>query len=250
MKYNKLICYVGSDIEYGNSAITILMSKKKEIKAIVGYTANKIYSDLDLGLKKNKDILLINKKTVWDDKDYHNLFDESTLGVNIGFDYKLPQSILSKHDVVNIHPAALPLNRGCHHSFWGIMEKTIFGATIHWMDKGIDTGPIINQKYFEDDGIMTATEIQAKSNFMCLELLSENINEIMDGTVKSSPQNNGTYHSKKQIINGSTINYYEKIDVKYLYDLCRATCNKENGFIILKDGVKYLIRIKEIEKLI
>ena len=56
--------------------------------------------------------------------------------------------------------------------------------------------------------------------------------------------------SKKQIINGSTINYYEKIDVKYLYDLCRATTNKENGFIILKDGVKYLIRIKNIEKLI
>ena len=250
MKYNKLICYVGSDIEYGNSAITILMSKKKEIKAIVGYTAKKIYSDLALVLKKNKDILLFNKKTVWDDKDYHNLFDGSTLGVNCGFDYIFPQSILSKHNVVNLHPAALPLNRGCHHSFWGIMEKTIFGATIHWMDKGIDTGPIINQKVFEDDGIMTAAEIQAKSNFMCLELLSENINEIMDGTVKSSPQNNGTYHSKKQIINGSTINYYEKIDVKYLYDLCRATCNKENGFIILKDGVKYLIRIKEIEKLI
>ena len=49
---------------------------------------------------------------------------------------------------------------------------------------------------------------------------------VLDGAAKSSPQKNGTYHSKKQIINASTINYNETIDVKYL------------------------IRIKEIEKLI
>ena len=31
---------------------------------------------------------------------------------------------------VNLHPSVLPLNRGRHPSFWGIMDKTKLGATI------------------------------------------------------------------------------------------------------------------------
>ncbi|RAU21447.1 hypothetical protein CU669_13555 [Paramagnetospirillum kuznetsovii] len=39
---------------------------------------------------------------------------------------------------INTHPALPPFNRGCHHSFWGIMEVTPLGATLHWMDQWQD----------------------------------------------------------------------------------------------------------------
>ena len=71
----------------------------------------------------------------------------------------------------------------------------------------------------------------------------------MKGNEKSRPQEGGSYHSKKDIIHASTLNYNEKIDVGFLYDLCRATCNKDNGFIISRDGCRYLIKIKDIQKI-
>ena len=249
LKYDKVICFVGKDIKYGISTISILLSKSIDVIAIVGKTSKIVYEKITQELRKEKTISLISNNRFWEEQGYHNLYDKSTIGVSCGFDYIIPESILREHSVINIHPAALPKNRGCHHSFWGIMEKTIFGATIHWLDKGIDTGSIIDKKTFEDDGVMTASEIQEKSNRMCLELLSENIQNIMNGTAKSYPQGIGTYHSKKDILDASTLEYNDNVAVKNLYDLCRATCNKGNGFIISKDGEKFLIRIKKIEKI-
>ena len=247
--YDKLVCFVGDDIKYSLSAIERLIEKKKNIIALVGNSSKIIYKKLVLRKKNLKKISLIEKNRFWEEKKCNNLYNKKTIGVNCGFNFIIPGSVIKKLKILNLHPAALPINRGCHHSFWGIMNKTILGATIHWMDKGIDTGPIINRKVFKDDGDMTAEEIQSKSNQMCLELLSENIDNIMCGTSKSLIQDKGTYHSKKEIIDASTIDFNDKIEVRYLYDLCRATCNKNNGFIVSKNGKKFLVRINRIEKI-
>jgi len=61
-----------------------------------------------------------------------------TIVINCGFEFLIPQHILNKISFINIHPSFLPYNRGCHHSFWSIMEKTPKGATIHWINKDYD----------------------------------------------------------------------------------------------------------------
>ena len=60
--------------------------------------------------------------------------------------------IISKHclddfqgRIINIHTSLLPWQRGAHPIFWGFIENTQHGVTIHEIDKGIDTGDIIAQ---------------------------------------------------------------------------------------------------------
>ena len=47
--------------------------------------------------------------------------------------------------IINIHTSLLPWQRGAHPVFWAFMEGTSHGVTIHEIDRGIDTGPIIVQ---------------------------------------------------------------------------------------------------------
>ena len=51
-----------------------------------------------------------------------------------------------KNPIINLHISYLPFNRGAHPNYWSFKEKTPKGVTIHFMDEGIDTGPILVQK--------------------------------------------------------------------------------------------------------
>ena len=48
--------------------------------------------------------------------------------------------------IVNLHISYLPYNRGAHPNFWSWVDDTPKGVTIHHIDEGIDTGPILLQK--------------------------------------------------------------------------------------------------------
>lgn len=81
---------------------------------------------------------------------------------------------------LNIHAALLPRNRGCNPTQWAILKgEHETGVTLHQVDNGIDTGPIIDQRrfpiFFEDTWLDVAQrEYQAAG-----ELLEENIPKIM-----------------------------------------------------------------------
>jgi phosphoribosylglycinamide formyltransferase-1 len=65
--------------------------------------------------------------------------------------------------IINIHPTLLPRFPGAH----GIAESfasddRILGITIHHVDYGVDTGPIILQKSFERQGTESLEEIERK----------------------------------------------------------------------------------------
>ena len=68
----------------------------------------------------------------------------------ITFNYRhiLKKNILNKlkRPAINLHIAYLPFNKGCHPNFWSFVEDSPKGVTIHEIDKGVDTGPIICQK--------------------------------------------------------------------------------------------------------
>jgi len=93
----------------------------------------------------------------------------------------------------------LPYNKGCHHSFWSILEKTPNGASIHWMDQNLDSGPIIDQVEFKDDGFMYPCQIQKQSNLLCIFLLKKNLENIMNGLSISKNNKGGSYHKKMRL---------------------------------------------------
>lgn len=74
-----------------------------------------------------------------------------------GFLVVLPKQIISKYEgkIINIHPSLIP--SFCGTGFYGLkvheaaLERgvKITGATVHYVDDGTDTGPIIMQKAVE-----------------------------------------------------------------------------------------------------
>lgn len=51
-----------------------------------------------------------------------------------------------KNRIINIHISLLPWNRGADPNFWSWFDDTPKGVSIHYIDAGIDTGPIIAQQ--------------------------------------------------------------------------------------------------------
>ena len=79
---------------------------------------------------------------------------EPDLVVTAGFMKVLGPAVLDAHRVVNTHPALLPSFPGAH----GVRDAMahgvkVTGCTCHWVDAGVDTGPIIDQRAVrvEDD---------------------------------------------------------------------------------------------------
>ena len=72
---------------------------------------------------------------------------EPDIGLSVLLGYILAPEFLSRfaRGAVNLHLAYLPYNRGSNPNVWSIVERTPAGATLHWMDAGVDTGDIIAQ---------------------------------------------------------------------------------------------------------
>lgn len=52
--------------------------------------------------------------------------------------------------VINTHPSLLPLYPGAHAVRDALIDgATVTGTTVHWVDAGLDTGPVITQHRVE-----------------------------------------------------------------------------------------------------
>jgi len=78
-----------------------------------------------------------------------------TLVVSAGFMRILAPEFVSTFKVINSHPALLPNFPGAHAVRDALAAKVaVTGATIHWVDAGMDTGKVIAQRevpVLEDD---------------------------------------------------------------------------------------------------
>ena len=69
--------------------------------------------------------------------------------ISYGYRHILERNVTDGSDcpIFNLHISYLPYNRGAHPNFWSFYDNTPSGVTIHLIDGGVDTGPIIKQKY-------------------------------------------------------------------------------------------------------
>ena len=71
---------------------------------------------------------------------------EPALVVSAGFMKILGPRVLAAHRVVNTHPALLPSFPGAHAVRDALAHGVaVTGCTCHWVDAGVDTGPIVDQ---------------------------------------------------------------------------------------------------------
>jgi len=57
-----------------------------------------------------------------------------------------PVIVSARRPIINLHVSLLPWNRGADPNLWSFLEDSPKGVTIHEMDAGLDTGPIIAQE--------------------------------------------------------------------------------------------------------
>ena len=122
--------------------------------------------------------------------------------LSVHFPYILPKAIidLPRIGTLNLHPAYLPYNRGWHTPTWAIVEGTPYGATLHWIDEGIDTGDIALQKQIPVLTTDTAHSLYLRALKTELEILSEAIPMLILGSLPRIPQvGTGTVHRKSDI---------------------------------------------------
>ena len=68
--------------------------------------------------------------------------------ISYGYKKKINSEIIKKlkRPIINLHIGYLPFNRGFHPNLWSFLDNTPSGVTIHEIDQGLDTGPILFQK--------------------------------------------------------------------------------------------------------
>ena len=83
----------------------------------------------------------------WDIKLFNQVNQyQPDLIVSAGFMRILAPEFVSHFPTINSHPALLPLFPGAHAVRDALAAgANVTGATVHWVDAGIDTGPIITQ---------------------------------------------------------------------------------------------------------
>jgi phosphoribosylglycinamide formyltransferase-1 len=94
--------------------------------------------------------------------------------------------------VINVHPALLPAFPGL-----GAVEQAlaygvkVFGVTVHFVDEGVDTGPIILQRSVELPEAADAAAVREALRPLEHDLLTEAVRLIAGGAVRVEP---GTRH--------------------------------------------------------
>jgi phosphoribosylglycinamide formyltransferase-1 len=92
--------------------------------------------------------------------------------------------------VINVHPALLPAFPGLH-----VVQQAldygvkVFGVTVHFLDSGVDTGPIILQRALHLPDADNVDQVLAELHPVEHELLAEAVILISRGAVGFDPAN-------------------------------------------------------------
>lgn len=102
----------------------------------------------------------------------------------------------------NLHFSYLPEYRGVYTSILPLRHgKTYSGVTIHKIDTGIDTGPILDQEKFVISPDLTARDLYYKYQDHAYKLLEKNLSNIIYGrNLKLRPQlGEASFFSRKDL---------------------------------------------------
>ena len=145
-----------------NAKLEVVISNKKDAYALTRAKDNGIKAE-SVCIKDYATRDEFNKALIGT-IDSYNL----DLIVLAGFLVVLPEELINKYRnrIINIHPSLIP--SFCGNGFYGlhVHEKAlergvkITGATVHFVDEGTDTGPIIYQKAVEVQPQVLPPQIQ------------------------------------------------------------------------------------------
>jgi phosphoribosylglycinamide formyltransferase-1 len=101
-----------------------------------------------------------------------------------GFLAAVPQA------VINVHPALLPAFPGVRAVEQALEYGVkVFGVTVHFVDEGVDSGPVILQRAVELPDARDADQVRAALRPVEHELLPEAVRLFARGALSLDPDN-------------------------------------------------------------
>ena len=122
--------------------------------------------------------------------------------ISIEYDLLIDIKKFLSKELFNFHFSLLPKYRGCHTNFFQIFYgEKISGVTLHKIDKGIDTGPIIASIKFRIAKNTNAFKNYHKLMSYSLKLLKKNFKNILNKKYKIKKQKlkKGSYFSRLSV---------------------------------------------------
>lgn len=120
--------------------------------------------------------------------------------ISFGYRHRISQESLEilNGQAVNIHVSLLPWNRGAHPNFWSWATNTPKGVTVHWIDTGLDTGPILDQQAVHLSPDSTLRETHETLLQAGVKLLSEAWVPLRDGASREQ-ELGGSFHRQAEL---------------------------------------------------
>jgi phosphoribosylglycinamide formyltransferase 1 len=92
--------------------------------------------------------------------------------------------------VINVHPALLPAFPGLRAIEQAVEHGVkVFGVTVHFVDEGVDTGPIIAQRAIEVPELLGPEEVHALLRPLEHDVLSAVVRAFAAGVIGIDPAN-------------------------------------------------------------
>jgi methionyl-tRNA formyltransferase len=148
---------------------------------------------------------------------------------------------------INLHPALLPHNRGRFPNIWSIVSKTPAGVTLHYIDKGIDTGDVIAQKEVPVEITDTGATLYRRLELAGLDLFKATWPSIRAGTAPRTPQaeGSGNHHRARDVEMIDEIDLQKSYRAEDLINVIRArTFTPHKGAYFMYQGRKIYLRME------
>ncbi len=181
-------------------------------------------------------------------KDFIKVLGELKPDMSIVMDFGkiLPGVIfdIPEYGSINIHASLLPLYRGASPINWAIINgERETGVTSFFIEEGMDTGHIINQRscpiYPEDDsGIL-----EDRLKDLAVDVLKETLEKIKKGEVRARPQDNTKATFAPKITSGTgKINW--SLEGERICNLIRGLSPRPGAYSFFKKG-RFINEVEE-----
>jgi phosphoribosylglycinamide formyltransferase-1 len=127
-----------------------------------------------------------NSRSEWD-KELIDLVDtyNPDLVVSVGFMRVLSKEFVEKFRTINTHPALIPNFPGAHAVRDALAAGVkVTGTTVHWVDEGVDTGAIIEQREVPVEAGDTEDSLHERIKIAERALIVETLQKFIDSGAK------------------------------------------------------------------
>jgi len=221
------ICFFGNG-DVGVDTLSFLFDSKEKVSVVILHKEenSRNYNELS-NLAEENGVQVLHESDLQDTSCLKLLESmQLTFGVSAFFNYIIRPEVIDvfQYGIINLHTSYLPWNRGSNPNVWSIVNDDPVGVSIHFIDAGIDTGPIIAQELVSVPIHFTAKTLYYKLQECVVQLFKEHWSSIKSGNYSLVQQLDltGSVNYRKDLEQLKLLDLNEKMTVKELLNTLRA----------------------------